>query len=217
MIQLTSFQEITSADFDDLILQKIITEIYSVIRENLFTFRLQIEIGANTIEERLYKHTITGFFMKAGFKTVKFNGFILIDWGSPNINISSNPAFFVPLNNINSFGSFFRAEDIYLSCTGNQDLRKVSYRPLIHKIENEIKQMVMNGNDTSTISLGISANMSADQLNNLFAPDLLKINLKYPDILLSFIDGGLFKITMYSVGEYYTDIPYEVLFGTKIY
>jgi hypothetical protein len=59
--------------------------------------------------------------------------------------------------------------------------------------------------------------MTAEQLNNLFAPDLMKINMTYSDVMFSFVDGGLFKITLNSVAEIYTEIPYEVLFGTRVY
>lgn len=215
MIQLASFQEITSSEFDESILQKIIAEMYSVIKENANLFRLQIELSAESLEAKLYKNSLTGYFMSKGFKVVNFNEFIFIEWSSPNIYPSSNPVFIQ--SNINYLGTFFSASELYLSLTGNNDLRKVSYRPLLHKINTEIKRMELVGQSEAIISLGISTTMTSSQLNNLFAPDMMKINMKYGDVLLSFLDGGLFKITLYSPAEVYTDVPYEVLFGTKIY
>lgn len=215
MIQLASFQEITSTDFDEDILQKSIAEIYSAIKENASVFRLQIEIGAASLEEQLYKHSIVGHFMSKGFKVVKFNGFLFIDWSSPNIYPTTNAGFIQ--TNINYIGTYFTAQDLYMAITGNVDLRKVSYRPLIYKIENEMKHMKVDGRTEAILSLGISTIMTSTQLNNLFAPDMLKINMKYNNILLSFMDGGLFKITLNSTPILYTNIPYNVLFGTHIY
>lgn len=215
MIQLASFQEITSSEFDEVILQKIIVEMHSVIKENANLFRLQIELNTDSLEAKLYKNSLTGHFMSKGFKIVNFNEFMFVDWSCPNIHPTANPAFVQ--HNVNYIGTFFTAEELYLSLTGNVDLRKVSYRPLLHKVDTEIKRMNLDGRSDSLISLGISTTMTSEQLNNLFAPDILKINMKYGDALLSFLDGGLFKISLYSLPETYTDIPYEVLFGTKIY
>ncbi len=215
MIQLASFQEITSADFDESILQKIIAEIYSVIKENAAIFRLQIEISAESLEEKLYKHNVALFFMGKGFKVVNFNGFMFIDWSAPSVYPTTNPAFIQA--NIDYIGTYFTAADLYLAVTGNVDLRKISYRPLMHRIKTEINRMNLAGQSEALLSLGVSTIMTAEQLNNLFAPDLMKINMTYSDVMFSFVDGGLFKITLNSVAEIYTEIPYEVLFGTRVY
>lgn len=215
MIQLASFHEITSADFDDAILQKIISEIYTTIKENAATFRIQLEIGTATLEERLYKQSIAVFFMNKGFKVVKFDGFLLIDWSAPTVYPTTNPSFVQ--SNIDYLGTYFTASELYMSLTGNVDLRKVSYRPLLHRIKTEISAMNAAGKTESLISLGVSTIMDSSALNNLFAPDLMKINNTYSDVSFTFLDGGLFKISLNSVPEIYTELPYEVLFGSRVY
>lgn len=205
MIQLMSFQEIT-AEFNDIILQKIINELYAVIAENSHTFRLLIEFESSSLAEQLYKHNIRTFFMYKGFKVVNFDGFMFIDWSYPNIDSTSI---------IKILPSQFTAEEIYLYVTHNTDFRKVSYRPLIHRIELELKKMRLSFQTESIISIDISTVLDANTLNNLFAADLLKINMKYTNISLTFINGGLFKISNNTSPIYYTNIPYNVMFGTK--
>lgn len=205
MIQLISFQEIT-AEFDDTILQKIINELYAVIAENAQSFRLLVEFESSSLAEQLYKHSIRTFFMYKGFKVVNFNGFMFIDWSYPNIDSTSI---------IKTLPSQFTSEELYLYITHNTDFRRVSYRPLIHRIETELKKMRLSYLSESIISLDISTVLDPSILNNLFAADLLKINMKHTNIQLTFMPGGLFKITDNTNPIYYTDVPYNVMFGTK--
>lgn len=214
MIQLTTFQEMTTLEYDEIVLKKALIEINEVIKENAYEFRIALEISSDSIESRLYKNAITHFYIKNGFKIVNYPTMIYIDWSHPNINVSTEPS---DIQTLNDLPLYFRSSDLYSILTGGQDLRKLSHRTLEHYIRQEVKKLISIDGSSSIISVGIACNMTGDQLNKLFAPELLKLNKQYTETLLTFVTGGLFKITINDFPEIYTELPYEILFGTHIY
>ena len=214
MIQLTAFQGVSDDEFNNDVLQAAIREINSVIKANANEFRLRFEFESTSLESKLYKNSLTGYYMSRGFKIVNYKEFILIDWSHPNVIVNSLIDDRT-ITDLNYLGEYFRADDFYLILTANLDMRKISYRILVHFIKNELKLMKVNGKTESVISLGVPSKMTGENLNKMFAPELLKINETYQDISFTFLDGALFKIKLYDIPVLYTDIPLEVLFGTS--
>lgn len=214
MIQLTAFQGVSDDEFNNDVLQAAIREINSVIKTNANEYRLQFEFESTSLESKLYKNSLTGYYMSRGFKIVNYKQFILIDWSHPNVIVNSLIDDRT-ITDLNYLGEYFRADDLYLILTANLDMRKISYRIMVHFVKNEIKLMKASGKTESTISLGVPSKMSGANLNKMFAPELLKLNETYQDISFTFLDGALFKIKMYDIPVLYTDIPLEVLFGTS--
>lgn len=214
MIQLTTFQELPGTEFNNATLQSAIVEINNAIKENAMTFRILIDFDSGTIESKLYKHGLTGYFLSRGFKIVNYPKYMFIDWSSPTVYTSS-PIDDRTITDINYLGNYFRADELYLILTANFDMKKISYRVMRYYILNEIKLMATTSSETSTISLGVPTELSGQDLNSLLSPELLKLSYDFPDVLLSFEDAGLLSITLNSVPELYTDIPYEILFGTR--
>lgn len=200
----------SGTEFDQTILNSVISEISDTIKENLFEFRLTFELIIDSLEAKLYKNAITGYFINKGFKIVNYPGFIYIDWSRPNVKVSSIVS---PL--YNTLSSVFTAEELYMYITSGTDFRFISHRTLKYFVDQEIKAMKVLGQQESTISIGVSSTLSVDNMNKMFAPEMLKINDVHTDTELTFMPGGLFKITMYTIPVIYTDLSYEVLFGTR--
>lgn len=210
MIQLITFQQMSGTEFDQAILNSVINEMTEAIRENSLEFRLTFELVVNSLESKLYKNAITGYFINKGFKIVNYPGFIYIDWSHPNVKVTSVVSpLYMTLNPV------FTAEELYLYITSNTDFRFISYRTLKYFVDQEIKAMKIMGQQESTISIGVSTTLSPETMNKMFAPELLKINDTYTDVEMTFMAGGLFKIIMYTIPVLYTDLSYEVLFGTR--
>lgn len=209
-IQLTTFQTMSSTEFDQTVLNSVIQEINQIIKDNMIEFRLTFELIADSLEAKLYKNAITGYYINKGFKIVNYLGFIYIDWSHPNVHINKPTS---PLYNV--LNTTFTAEELYLYITSNNDYRFISYRILKYYVDQEIKAMKILGQQESIITIGLSSTLSAESLNKMFAPELLKTNDYYPDVELTFMSGGLFKIILYTIPVLYTDLPYEILFGTR--
>ena len=209
-IQLTTFQTMSSTEFDQTVLNSVIQEINQIIKDNMMEFRLTVELIANSLEAKLYKNAITGYYINKGFKIVNYLGFIYIDWSHPNVHINTCAS---PLYNV--LNTTFTAEELYLYITSNNDYRFISYRILKYYVDQEIKAMNILGQQESIITIGLSSTLSTESLNKMFASELLKINDYYPDVELTFTSGGLFKIILYTIPVLYTDLPYEILFGTR--
>ncbi len=213
MIQLTTFQGMLGNEFDNMLLQAAIKEINAIIKSNANEFRILIEFESDSIEAKLYKNSLTGYFLSRGFKIVNYAHFILIDWSYVNVYTTSLIDDRT-ITDINYLGDYFRADDLYLILTANMDMRKISYRILVYYIKNELKLMAVTGATESIISLGVPSEMTGTNLNKMFAPELLKINQTYENLELSFLDGALFKIKTDSIPVIYTDIPIELLYGS---
>ena len=214
MIQLNTFRQMSIYDYDNNILEEAILEINNHIKLNAGSFRLLFEFESTSIESRLYKNVITGYYIKNGFKIVAHPNFLFIEWSRVSVNPHScNPSF----NNINLLGDHFTAEELYFYITNNADLRKISYRVMLHYITTEIKKMKNNGLSESKISFGVSSTISGTNLNNMFAPELKYLNETFTDVHFSFLDGVLLRIRLDNLPEEYTDIPIEVLYGSRIY
>jgi hypothetical protein len=209
-IQLTTFQTMSSTEFDQTVLNSVIQEINQIIKDNMMEFRLTFELIADSLEAKLYKNAITGYYINKGFKIVNYLGFIYIDWSHPNVHINKPTS---PLYNV--LNTTFTAEELYLYITSNNDYRFISYRILKYYVDQEIKAMKILGQQESIITIGLSSTLSTESLNKMFAPELLKINDYYPDVELTFTSGGLFKIILYTIHVLYTDLSYEILFGTR--
>ena len=209
-IQLTTFQTMSSTEFDQTVLNSVIQEINQIIKDNMMEFRLTFELIADSLEAKLYKNAITGYYINKGFKIVNYLGFIYIDWSHPNVHINTPAS---PLYNV--LNTTFTAEELYLYITSNNDYRFISYRILKYYVDQEIKAMKILGQQESIITIGLSSTLSTESLNKMFASELLKINDYYPDVELTFTSGGLFKIILYTIPVLYTDLPYEILFGTR--
>ena len=209
-IQLTTFQTMSNAEFDQTVLNSVIEEMNQNIKDNMNEFRLTFELSDDSLAYKLYKNAITGYYINKGFKIVNYSGFIYIDWSHPNVHINSSAS---PLYKVLS--NSFTAEELYLYITSNNDYRFISYRILKHYVDQEIKAMKILGQQESIITIGLSSTLSTESLNKMFAPELLKINDYYPDVELTFTSGGLFKIILYTIPVLYTDLPYEILFGTR--
>lgn len=210
MIQLITFQQMSGTEFDQNVLNAAIAEMNSAIKDNMFEFRLTFEFIVDSVEFRLYKNAITGYFINKGFKIVNYPGFIYIDWSHPNVSIQTfTSTLYRTLDNV------FTAEELYLYATKNSDFRSLTYRTLKYYVDQEIKAMKIIGAQESTISVGISSVMDPANINKMFAPEILKINDYYTDVEFTFVPGGLFKITLFSIPVLYTDLSYEVLFGTR--
>ena len=209
-IQLTTFQTMSSTEFDQTVLNSVIQEINQIIKDNMMEFRLTFELIADSLEAKLYKNAITGYYINKGFKIVNYLGFIYIDWSHPNVHINKPTS---PLYNV--LNTTFTAEELYLYITSNNDYRFISYRILKYYVDQEIKAMKILGQQESIITIGLSSTLSTESLNKMFAPELLKINDYYPDVELTFTSGGLFRIILYTIPVLYTDLSYEILFGTR--
>lgn len=209
-IQLTTFQTMSSTEFDQTVLNSVIQEINQIIKDNMMEFRLTFELITDSLEAKLYKNAITGYYINKGFKIVNYLGFIYIDWSHPNVHINKPTS---PLYNV--LNTTFTAEELYLYITSNNDYRFISYRILKYYVDQEIKAMKILGQQESIITIGLSSTLSTESLNKMFAPELLKINDYYPDVELTFTSGGLFKIILYTIHVLYTDLSYEILFGTR--
>ena len=190
-IQLTTFQTMSSTEFDQTVLNSVIQEINQIIKDNMMEFRLTFELIADSLEAKLYKNAITGYYINKGFKIVNYLGFIYIDWSHPNVHINKPTS---PLYNV--LNTTFTAEELYLYITSNNDYRFISYRILKYYVDQEIKAMKILGQQESIITIGLSSTLSTESLNKMFAPELLKINDYYPDVELTFTSGGLFKIIL---------------------
>lgn len=211
MIELTTFQHNLEEDYNDNTLRSAIIEINTLIKQHAFDFRILIKFKSDSIESKLYKNALTGYFISTGFKIVNFDEFIYIDWGNPTVHITALIDSKI-VNRIEWLGNYFKAEDLYLIITSNNDMSLVSYRVIKHYVKNSLKNTNKN---TDVISLCLSTTLTADVMNSLFAPTLLKLSYDFPTTHLTFLDGGLFQITKGKLPEKYTNIPYEVLFGTK--
>ena len=96
-IQLTTFQTMSSTEFDQTVLNSVIQEINQIIKDNMMEFRLTFELIADSLEAKLYKNAITGYYINKGFKIVNYLGFIYIDWSHPNVHINTPAS---PLYNV---------------------------------------------------------------------------------------------------------------------
>lgn len=215
MIQLTTFQQMSESEFDNNILQAALLEINSHIKSNAKEFRLLFEFESTSIESSLYKNSITSYFINNGFKIVNYPEYIYIDWGRANVYPTYTTLSGRVINDINYLGDYFTASELYLAIIGNTNLSSISYRTMLHHINNEIKQMNVSGLQESIISFGPTSTLSGNELNKLFAPELLLINQKLTNVHFSFLQGCLLQITLNSIPEEYTDIPQYILFGTR--
>lgn len=212
MISLVTFQDNGMDVFDEGVLDTSIIEINNFIKQNATQFRMLIEFQADSVDAKIYKNAIIRYYLNAGYKVVAYPTYIYIDWGRINVYQQVTPY----VRPISDFGNHFTAADLYLALTDNKDMRKISFRTLQHQVNKELKAMTLSGRSTSIISLGVATTMSPSSLNNMFAPDLALYSHKNgSDVHLTFIEGGNLKITMYEQAEEYTDIPVEVLFGTR--
>lgn len=209
-IQLTTFQTMSGSEFDQTVLNSVIQEMNQSINDNMNEFRLTFELTVDSLEAKLYKNAITGYYINKGFKIVNYSGYIYIDWSHPNVHINTPTS---PLYKVLS--TSFTAEELYLYITSNNDYRFISYRILKYYVDQEIKAMKILGQQESIISIGLSSTLSDELLNKMFAAELLKINDYYPDVELTFASGGLFKIILYTIPVLYTDLSYDILFGTR--
>ena len=71
-IQLTTFQTMSSTEFDQTVLNSVIQEINQIIKDNMMEFRLTFELIADSLEAKLYKNAITGYYINTGFKIVNY-------------------------------------------------------------------------------------------------------------------------------------------------
>lgn len=214
MIQLNTFRQMSSNDYDNNILQEAILEINGHIKDNGGLFRLLFEFESDSIESRLYKNALTGYYIKKGFKIVTYPSFLFIDWSRVAVNsYAGNPDY----SKLEFLGDHFTAQDLYFYLTNNVDLRKISYRVMLHYITTEINKMMRNGISESKISFGVSSTISAEYLNNMFAPELKYLNETFNNVHLSFLDGVILRIRLDDIPEEYTDIPIEILYGSRPY
>ena len=209
MVDLLTFQEYSIEDFNEEILELVIIEINNYIKAEPYSFRLLISLLSDSIESRLYKNAITGYYISKGFKIVNYEDCIYLDWARPNVYLQKNkkPTF-------KNLGNHFDAADLYLSLTDNKDLRSVSYLTLAYRVNREVAVMEANNVDSRVISLDISTTLTADQLNSMYAPELLKYSLENDTVNLSFVDYGNLRIQVNSIPDVYPDIEYKILFGT---
>lgn len=214
MIQLNTFRQMSSNEYDNNILQEAILEINKNIKENAGVFRILVEFSGDSIESKLYKNALTSYYLKKGFKIVTYDEYIYIEWSRVNVNeVSRNSN----VNDINYIGDYFSAQDLYFCLTNNEDLRKISYRVLEHYVNTEIKKMKVTGVNESKISFGVSTTMASNYLNNMFAPELKKLNEKYTDVHFTFLDGCILRVRLYDIPEEYTDISLNIIYGTRPY
>lgn len=214
MIQLNTFRQMSNNDYDNNILQEAILEINNHIKDNSGLFRLLFEFESDSIESRLYKNALTGYYIKNGFKIVTYPTFLFIEWSRVTVNsYAGNPDY----SRISLLGDHFTAQDLYFYLTNNVDLRKISYRVMLHYVTTEITKMRNNGISESKISFGVSSIISAEYLNNMFAPELKYLGETFKDVNLSFLDGVILRIRLDDMPEEYTDIPIDILYGSRPY
>lgn len=212
MISLVTFQDNGMDVFDEGVLDTAIIEINNFIKQNAIQFRMLIDLQAESVDAKIYKNAIIRYYLNAGYKVVGYPTYLYIDWG--RVNVYQQTTTFV--RPVTELGNHFIASDVYLALTDNKDMRKISFRTLQYQVNKEIKAMILSGRTTSIISLGVNTTIAPMIMNNMFAPDLALYSHKNgSDVHLTFTEGGNLKITMYEQAEEYTDIPVEILFGTR--